>query len=136
MAAYCVSLLFLAILAAEDIREKRVSVYKLSLFAGLAVLYLVLSKQFDRRAIAGRLLPGGFLLLLGFFTRESIGYGDGAAVAILGLWTDGWFAMMVTGAAIMLAGVYGAISLLRKKKELIPFLPFLLLGMEVVLFYA
>lgn len=135
MVAYCISLLFLAVLTAEDIREKRISVYKLIIFAGVAVLYQVITKQFDWREMAGGLLPGGLLLALAFSTRESIGYGDGAAVAVLGLWTGGWFAMMVTAAGIMLAGIYGVVCFLRKKEELIPFMPFLLLGMEVILFY-
>lgn len=136
MAAYGVSLLFLALLAAEDIKEKRVSIYKIAFFAGAAVIYLIISKQFDLGEIIGSLLPGGLLLLLAFFTRESIGYGDGTAVAVLGLWTGGWFAMMATAVGIMLAGIYGIFCLFKKKKEMIPFLPFLLLGMEVVLFYA
>ena len=136
MAAYCISLLFLALLAAEDIREKRISVYKVLLFAAAAVVYLLLSERFDWREISGALLPGGLLLLLAFLTREGIGYGDGAAVAVLGLWTNGRFAMMTAAAGIMLAGGYGVFCLLKKRKELIPFLPFLLLGMEVVLFYA
>lgn len=136
MAVYCISLLFLALLAREDIREKRVSAYKILGFAGAAVLYLMAAGQFDWGEIMGSLLPGGLLLLLAFFTRESIGYGDGAAVAALGLWTGGCFAMMTAAAGIMLAGAYGIVCLFMKKKELIPFLPFLLLGMEVVLFYA
>lgn len=133
---YCISLLFLALLAKEDIREKKVSVYKIVFFAGTAVLYLIISNQFDWGEIAGSLLPGGLLLILAFLTRESIGYGDGAAAAVLGLWTGGGFAMMTVAAGIMFAGVYGIFCLCKKRKEPIPFLPFLLLGMEAVLFYA
>lgn len=136
MTEYCVGLLFLALLTAEDIRDKRISFYKLILFGVAAVLYLLVLKQSGWQAVIGGLLPGGLLLLLAFFTRESIGYGDGAAVAVLGLWTGGWFAMRAAMAGTMLAGAWGMIMLLRKKKELIPFMPFLLLGMEVVLFYA
>lgn len=136
MAEYCISLLFLALMAREDIREKRISAYKIAGFAGAAVLYLMAEGQLDWGEIMRSLLPGGLLLLLAFLTRESIGYGDGAAVAALGLWTGGWFAMMTVATGIMFAGAYGVVCLFRKKKELIPFLPFLLLGMEVALFYA
>lgn len=135
-AEYCMSLLLLALLTAEDIREKRISAYKLFLFAALAILYLLISGQFGWREAMERLLPGMMLFLLALITRESIGYGDGAAVAVLGLWTDGWFAAMAMAAGIMLAGLYGGICLLGKKKDLIPFMPFLLIGMEVILFYA
>lgn len=136
MMVYCISLFFLALLAAEDIREKRVSIYKIILFAGTAIGYLVSSRQFDWGEITVALLPGFALLLLAFLTREGIGYGDGAAVAALGLWTGGYFAMMATAVGITLAGFYGVFCLIKKKKEFIPFMPFLLVGMEVVLFYA
>lgn len=75
MAAYCVSLLFLALLAAEDIKEKRVSVYKIFIFAAAAVAYLLLSRQFDWGEIWVAVLPGVLLLLLAFLTREGIEIG-------------------------------------------------------------
>lgn len=73
MMVYCISLFFLALLAAEDIREKRVSIYKIVLFAGTAIGYLVSSRQFDWGEITVALLPGFALLLLAFLTREGIG---------------------------------------------------------------
>ncbi|MDE6964759.1 MAG: hypothetical protein K2P30_14175, partial [Lachnospiraceae bacterium] len=57
-------------------------------------------------------------------------------VLTLGLWTGGWFAFAVTAIGIMLSGIYGTFCLLKRKNDPIPFVPFLLLGMEVLLFYA
>lgn len=133
---YCVSLAFLALLAAEDIRKRELSLYKILLFAFLSLLYQVLSGQFFWREAAGGLIPGGILIVLAFLTGESIGYGDGAAVMALGLWTGGWFTLTVVLIGIMSVGVYGAFRLLKGNRKPIPFLPFLLLGMEVVLYYA
>ncbi len=136
MAAYCVGLIFLAVLAAQDIREKKISVDKLLFFAFMAVWYRIFAKQFFCREIFGCIVPGGLLLLLSKATGESIGYGDGVAVIVLGLWTGGWFALRVMGTGIMLSGIYAVFCLIRKKRDIIPFIPFLLAGMEVTLIHA
>lgn len=136
MAAYCAGLFLLAGLSAEDIKSREISVFKVLGSAGLAVLYRILSDQFSSQEIMGCLFPGALLLVLSFLTRESIGYGDGMAVIALGLWTGGWFTLAVVCTAIMLSGICGIICLVRRKKEMIPFTPLLLLGMEAVLFYA
>ena len=58
------------------------------------------------------------------------------AAAVLGLWTGGWFTLKTVCTAVMLSGVWGLACLIKKKTEPIPFIPFLLLGMEVVLAYG
>lgn len=136
MEAYCAGLVLLAILAAEDIREKKISVDKLLVFALLAVGYRIFMKECCCQEILGAIFPGIMLLLLSRATKESIGYGDGMAVIVLGLWTGGWFAFQVLGIGILLTGIYAVWSLIRKKRGVIPFIPFLLAGMEVALFYA
>ena len=136
MLVYCVSLLLLALLAAEDIREKKISAGIIMAFALGAVLYqMVLGCFFWREAMIS-LLPGCMLILVSFLTKESIGYGDGALVMTLGLWTGGRFALGVMLIGIMLSGVYGLCCLLKRRRDPIPFVPFLLLGMEVMLIYV
>lgn len=134
--SYGASLIFLARLAAGDIREKRISVCMVLFFALFAILYRIFTRQFLWNEIGGCLLPGGVLLLLAFLTKEAIGYGDGMTVLALGLWTGGWFALAVVCIGIMLSGGFGIICLLRRRTEPVPFVPFLLLGMEVMLLYA
>lgn len=134
---YGITLLFLAGLSAEDIRTRELSVYKIISFIGSGLLFRLITGQFTWHGTCVCLLPGIFLLLLSFFTKESIGYGDGMAVTALGLWTGGWFTALAVWIGITLSGIWGGICLLRgKRKETIPFLPFLLLGMEVTLIYA
>lgn len=136
MGAYCAGLILLALLAGQDIKEKKISVDKLLVFACMAVLYRIFIKQFFWQEILGCMIPGTILLLLSWVTKEGIGYGDGMAVIVLGLWTGGWFALHVMGLGIMLCGMYAVICLVRKKRDAIPFIPFLLAGMEVALIYA
>lgn len=134
---YCGALLFLAILVPEDIKEKQICAKTVIIFG-----FLALACQFAKGRgniladIACDLIPGIFLLILSLISKESIGLGDGMAVAVLGLWIGGGKTLMILCIAWMLAGAYAVVRLIRKRKEPIPFVPFLLLGMEVLLLYA
>ncbi len=136
MIPYCAGILFLAVLAAEDIRKKEIPVSVILIFAFGAILFKVFSKHFFWSEVVLCLVPGGFFLLLSLITKESIGYGDGMTVLVLGLWTGGWFTVLSAAMGIILSGIYGGCCVLFQKKDPIPFIPFLLLGMEVVLAYA
>ncbi|NBJ94188.1 prepilin peptidase [Parablautia muri] len=134
--AYCIGLFFLAELSVEDIKTKEISINKVIFFIFLGFLFRLIAGEFNWNEISGCLIPGSILLLLSFLTDESIGYGDGMTVVALGLWTGGWFTAFVVWIGITLSGIWGGICLFRRKKETIPFLPFLLLGMEVAFVYA
>lgn len=136
MIEHLAGLLLLAVLAGEDIREKKISVGIVTVFAIAAVLYHLIAGGFSCQKAIIDLMPGGMLVLISLLTRESIGYGDGILVMALGLWVGGVFAMKVTVAGIMMSGIYGVFCLLKKKFDMIPFVPFLLLGMEVTLLYV
>lgn len=132
----CGGLLFLALLTPEDIKERRISVGKLIAGTLLALICRKLTGHMNAAEIIGSLVPGIILLLMAVIFRESIGSGDGMAVMVLGLWIGGFCASIVVCLAIMMAGVLAVVYLVRKRRETIPFIPFLLLGMEVLLFYA
>ena len=134
--SYCASLLFLAELSAGDVREKKIAIYKVVLFAISAIFYRMIIGQFSWNEVRWGMFPGCILLLLAFFTKENIGYGDGITVLALGLWTGGWFTLAVVCIGVMLSGIWAMVCIFRKKTEPIPFIPFLLLGMEVALLYA
>lgn len=136
MIAYVVCLLLLAVLAAEDIKEKKISIGIMLTALGFGLGYRIVFGAFYWKDIIADLLPGTVLILLSFLTKESIGYGDGLLVMILGLWMGMWSAMAITGTGMILAGLYGGFLLMKRKKDLIPFVPFLLMGMEVFLIYA
>ena len=134
--ALCAELLFLAELSAEDVREKKVSVYKVLVFTVLALIYRAFTNQLFWMEMIINLVPGGMMILLDILTKEGIGYGDGMTVMVLGLWTNVWFTTGVLCVAILLSGIFGSICLIVTKREVIPFVPFLLVGLEVMLFYA
>lgn len=133
----CSALLFLAMLTPEDIREKQVSSKTIMIFGLLALICRIVA---EREQAMGKmicdLIPGMFLLVLSVVSKESIGLGDGMAVAVLGLWIGGIKAFLALCIAWTLAGVFAVKQLMRKRKEPIPFIPFLLLGMEVLIFYV
>lgn len=133
----CGALLFLAALAPEDIREKQISSKTIIISGLLAFICRLLAERgWNGREIVYSLIPGIFLLILSVVSKESIGIGDGMAVAVLGLWIGGGKTFMVLCVAWTLAGIFAVICLMKKKKEPIPFVPFLLFGMEVLLFYG
>lgn len=136
MIAYLAGLLFLAVLAVQDIKEKKISVYKLLISAIMAIVYWLFKGQLCWQEILKSIIPGVTLLLLSVITKENIGYGDGLAVSVLGLWTGSLFVLSALCAALLFSGICAVIYLIKKKKEPIPFIPFLLIGMEVVLAYA
>ncbi len=136
LAGYCGGLLFLAFLTPEDIREQRVSVGKLAAGTILALIYRALHGHMNAAFLAGALAPGIALLILAAVFREGIGSGDGLAAMVLGLWTGGLWTFWVICVAVMLTGLFAVGYVITKKRETIPFIPFLLLGMEVLLLYA
>lgn len=74
---------------------------------------------------------GAVLLLLGFLSKEAIGYGDGMLVFICGIAYGFYETMALCFFAAAYAGCFSGILLMVRKagrKTRIPFLPFLLLG--------
>lgn len=134
-------LLTLGYLSGKDIKLKKISVVPLSVSGILAVIYVLAGKSMNMSISMSRmyfiacLLPGMLFLLLSWMTGEKVGYGDGVVLLVMGLWTNGFFCMIVTCLAVFLSGLYAVYLLLKRKKELIPFVPFLLAAMEVILLY-
>ena len=76
-------------------------------------------------------LVGMVLLMIGWFTREAIGYGDGFGVVVLGMVEGFSMTIQIVWLAFVLSGIYGLwqLIILRKgKTDSIPFFPFLFLA--------
>ena len=75
------------------------------------------------------LLPGIFMLILAWSTRESIGYGDGLVILCMGCFYALGEMMAIVIIAITIAGI-AALGLLifghKNRKSEFPFVPFLL----------
>lgn len=148
-------LLYLAGEARRDIRTKTVSMY-VSLVAGIAAIALhflcgaetavqdmVLQGETLQEGMFGGaalqkqlvwisgILPGLFFLAAARITGEQIGYGDGAAVLILGLFLGGSGCIAVVSSALLLlcpAALFQVVFKKAGRKATMPFLPYLLGG--------
>lgn len=77
------------------------------------------------------LLPGLLCLLIGWMTKEAIGYGDGFLLCAMGTYLSCEDVLAIIMSASTLAGVIGLALLCfgkRKGKDQIPFVPFLLIA--------
>ena len=129
--ARAMALFMVALLSRQDIYEKRISVRALIFFGMAAVFFRVVFCESGLEFAVKGMVPGLVLMAGSFATKEKIGYGDGMAVLVLGLWCGGAFAFMVCQFAFFSSGVCMCLLLLCKKGRNIAFLPFLLAGMEV-----
>lgn len=135
-AGCCGALILLGYLSACDIRMKKIPVSGVLISGILAVLYILAGGNAAVSYFSGCMLPGMVFLLLSLITKERIGYGDGAAMMVLGLWTGGTFCIITVFISIFLSGIYALCLLITgRNKTLIPYMPFLLAAMEVVLLY-
>ena len=88
-----------------------------------------------------RMIPGVLFLLAGKLTNERIGYGDGLTVLAMGFLTEPLFLWEVLGISMTMATLYGSLMIFRQKQRQncrntefeISYLPFLLIGMVVML---
>ncbi|MDE6748759.1 MAG: prepilin peptidase [Lachnospiraceae bacterium] len=87
--------------------------------------------------IAESLLPGMFFLLLGFCTREKVGYGDGLMLIILGLFLGFFRCFLILCVGLIFSSVFALILLIFRKagrNSRLPLIPFLTIGMGVSFF--
>ena len=81
--------------------------------------------------ILASIVPGAFLLLLSYLTKEQIGYGDGMVLLGQGLflgWKCAWFALVVGQLAASICVLVLLVSRKISKNASVAYVPFLLLG--------
>ncbi len=128
--------LFLAVCAVFDGFSRKVplAVVWLGMFLAVCLRIGGAMGESGLMEAALSLLPGAGFFLLGFLTREKVGYGDGWALLMIGLFSDLYrcFLILLFGliAESAVAVVLLALQKINRNHE-IPFLPFLLLGMGV-----
>ena len=82
------------------------------------------------------LFPGIMFWLISFVTREKVGYGDGWLLIMIGIFVGLRNCFLILLAALVLESIIVLVLLAVRKisgDRQIPFAPFLLLGMGVVL---
>lgn len=129
--------LFLAVCAVFDGLKRRVPLAVIWLGMLTAVCFRVSGMMGETSLVltALALLPGSGLFLLGFITKEKVGYGDGWALLMIGLFVGAYRCFLILLVGLMVESAVAMVLLATgkiKRDREIPFLPFLLLGMGVV----
>lgn len=141
---YCILAGGLVPIAYEDYREKRIPNRWLIYLAGLrAVLFVIECCLYPAAAwdnvlftLGGGLISGIVLLIAYFISRHQIGLGDVKLFAVIGLYLGAAVTYFVILASLLVAAIYGAVNLLRKKlgaKDEIAFGPFILIGTILII---
>lgn len=119
----------LAVGAYRDWKEKHIYLY---LPAGALVLALILHILCRERAITDMLsgaAVGVIMIIIGRFTGEAVGIGDGLMLVASGVFLGFWENLCLLMTALLLVGCAALLlaTLGKKRKDYrVPFLPFLL----------
>lgn len=133
---WIIAIVCMFVLAIADIKEKAVPCAFLMIFGVIAVIYTVMSGETEWMNILCSLIPGMFLLTVSLCTKESIGYGDGWAVAALGLLIGAEACLLTVCTGLVVSAFFSLILLALHKvngKSRLPFLPFLTVGLGVLM---
>ena len=125
---------FMAVCSIIDIKKKEIPLPLIGFFAAAAVACSVVFGAGGWEAFLFSLIPGSCLLLLGLCTRESIGYGDGLLVLVLGIILGPEKCLMTVGTGLAASSIYALALLVCRKadgRSRLPFVPFLTLGLGV-----
>lgn len=113
-----------------DIREKHI-LLPLTIICGVLGIVLRIWENGIGTFLFFSLLPGMFLLLFAWISKEKAGYGDGILLLAIGAYFSGSELMMLCMTAIMCAGICGLVLYVffhKGKNYEIPFVPFLFFG--------
>ncbi len=133
-------LILLCISSVFDIRKKELPLLILiaGFFAAFGIEMWCICRGLETvSGIAESLLPGVFFLLLSFFTREKVGYGDGLLLIVLGLFLGFYRCFLILCIGLIFSSVFALILLLfckAGKNSRLPLVPFLTIGMGVSFF--
>lgn len=113
-----------------DIRKKEIPLW-ISVGLGSCSLLYSLCCQRDWLSLCLALIPGVICLLLGYCTRQAIGYGDGILLCSLGMLYSLEEVISIFAVASLFAGVVGLFLLVvfqKSRRYEVPFVPFLFAG--------
>ena len=128
------AVLFLLGCALTDLQKREISLPYTAAFIILGICFCCQTGR-PFPDILPALAPGCFLFAVSFITRGAVGGGDGIAAAAAGLFLSPAEAAAGLAAGSMLAALFsGALFLIRRRgRDTIPFLPFFLAGVLLVL---
>lgn len=129
--SYMVWLIFLAVISWQDYREKKISMPVLAAVACIGTGIQIFEKSAGLGSWIGGIFLGAIMLGAAFLTEESIGYGDGWLILVMGMCLGFWGSLvsmlMAFGASALFGGWLMAFRKVKKGYR-IPFAPFLFFG--------
>ena len=117
-----------AVNCVHDIRKKEILFIPTILFAGAGVVFGILHGR-DAAFFLSGILPGAFLTVISYFSRQAVGFGDAVIILAVGIWCGCGRAFFTLFSALLIQSVFAIIYRAAggKKKEL-PFVPALASG--------
>lgn len=126
---------FLGLCSIDDIRTREIRIIEALIFGLLGVIIQAATGVEWTRVVTG-LMVGGVIYLFSCMTNEEIGKGDAILIMIIGLYLGFFRALAALWFSSILVGIDGLYLILVKKKKLsyeVPFAPFLLIGVLIVM---
>ena len=123
----------------EDIKIKRIRLVVVNAFAILGIVFHLIYERISWVDMLGGAAVGVVLLIVGYVSKERIGYGDGLLFMATGIYLGFWNNLVLLWLSTTLAGIYGLILMLLKKKKKedeIPLVPFVLAVYVVSLIWS
>lgn len=129
--------IFLGICAVYDGLERTIplSVVWLGIIAALVLHIQGLGGNEIWQSAVLSVIPGVIFWVLSYVTGEKVGYGDGWVLIMIGLYMGLWKCLLILAVGLIFSSMIVLILLMLRKvsrEYQLPFVPFLLLGMGVV----
>ncbi|MCR5451714.1 MAG: prepilin peptidase [Lachnospiraceae bacterium] len=123
----------------SDLREKRIYSEALFLLFLLGLILQYITKFNSFFDILGGMITGIILLCFSMISHEKIGLGDSFIFIITGVWLGTINNLFILIISFFLAGFFGIIFCLIRKKDKsfqIPFVPFIFISLLVLIFLS
>lgn len=121
----------LGIMSAQDIRQKKVSLWLIALLGLVGILAIAVDSSCTWQLRLTGVVPGIVLWIISMMPGNRIGSGDSYVLMVLGIHSGLWRVLnCLLYGTVFCALVGGIFLVLRKKsrKDTLPFLPFLTAG--------
>ena len=128
---------FLCLCAVFDLKKKEIPLVLviIGIIGGVGFnVWLISRGMLSMEEMGISLLPGISFVLVGWGTKDKIGYGDGLVLFITGLFVGFYKCFLGVCIGLIFSAVFAVLLLIMhkaKKDSRIPFIPFLAIGMGV-----
>ena len=122
------AIIFILISTIFDIKRKEIPIILLVIFGIASIVLAAKVENQNWQLVIYSLIPGAAMLALSLCTSESIGYGDGFVVLVLGVLLGISKCLSCVFLGFFLSSVYSLFLLVLKKvngKSRFPYMPFL-----------